>query len=69
MRLQYILPAAAALIALVGPTSAARAASVSSTFDTDAEGWGVGNIRSNLSTAPDPSNPPTYNATGGNPSG
>ena len=66
MRLQYILPAAAALIALVGPASAA---SVSSTFDTDAEGWGVGNIRSNLSTAPDPSNPPTYNATGGNPSG
>jgi hypothetical protein len=66
MRLQYILPAAPALIALVGPASAG---SVSSTFDTDAEGWGVGNIRSNLSTAPDPSNPPTYNATGGNPSG
>jgi hypothetical protein len=64
MRLQYILPAAAALTALVGPVSAA---SVSSTFDTDAEGWGVGNIRSNFSTAPDPSNPPTYNATGGNP--
>jgi hypothetical protein len=66
MRLQYILPAAAALIALVGPASAA---SVSSTFDTDAEGWGVGNIRSNLSTAPDQSNPPTYTATGGNPGG
>jgi hypothetical protein len=66
MRLQYILPAAAALIALGGPASAAT---VSSTFDTDAEGWGVGNIRSNISTAPDPSTPPTYNATGGNPGG
>ena len=42
MRLQYILPAAAALIALGGPASAA---SVSSTFDSDAEGWGVGNRR------------------------
>ena len=66
MRLQYILPAAAALIALAGPASAA---SVSSTFDTDAEGWGVGDINSNVSTAPDPNNPPTYNATGGNPGG
>jgi hypothetical protein len=66
MRLAYILPASAVLIGLAGP---ATAASVTSTFDTDAEGWGVGDLVSNLSTDPDPSAPPTYNATGGNPGG
>jgi Laminin B (Domain IV)/PEP-CTERM motif len=66
MRLQYILPAAAALLGLAGPASAA---SVSSTFDTGAEGWGVGDISSPVSTAPDSGTPPTYNATGGNPGG
>ena len=65
-KLRYILPAAAALIGLAGP---AAATSVSSTFDTDAEGWGVGDINSNISTAPDPNHPPTYNSTGGNPGG
>ncbi len=54
---------------LVERAAAQGEKTVSSNFKSGLEGWAVGDINSSTSTAPDPNNPPTFNAKGGDKGG